>query len=801
MRRHRLDPVFAWFDMERYQVRRIAVDRAQPAARSAIADNVIRRPTARRPVARRSRQRANKSGGFMPVEVSVGPSVLTINHNSTFMVTNLNGEIAAESEQGVFASDTRLLSYYAISANSEPWVRLTSSATASYAARVFLTNPTIATEEGEIPAGTLALAMSRTIGEGIHEDLDVTNRGLAPVCFNLEIALRSDFADLFEVKAHRFVRRGRIATTWDDEHGELSTTYTNRDFYRELIYRPLNADSQPHYANGRVTWEIALDPGATWHSCCYYLFTEGEGRQAHAPIYGCYHDLGEDLATAEPAELPEPDQPQRQWREEATQLTSANEDIYRFYRKSVHDLGALRLYHHDFARDVWLPAAGLPWFATLFGRDSLIVGLQTMTVHRGLALGALGKLAHFQATKRDDERDAEPGKILHELRYGELAHFHTIPQTPYYGTADATILYPILLHETWKWQGDDTLLHTYRDVALRCLDWIDQYGDRDGDGFQEYQTRSSQGYENMGWKDAGDAVVYPDGSQVKAPKALCELQGYVFDAWLRMAEVFDRLGESERATALRRKAAGLRERFEAHFWCEEIGCYAYALDAEKQPVRTVASNAGHCLWSGIASEPHAARVVERLLEADMWSGWGIRTLSASNPAYNPFSYQRGSVWPHDNGIIALGFARYGFVAEAARVARDISEAASCFESYRLPELYAGIERQPPGTDALAAFPVQYLGANVPQAWAAGSVFHLLQALLGLYADAPHGQLQVDPHLPHWLPDLTLRGLRVGQAIVSLRFWREGERTRWEALEQQGSLTVVERPWRMCGVAT
>lgn len=737
----------------------------------------------------------------MPVEVSVGPSVLTINQSGTFMVTDLDSQIAAESEQGVFAGDTRFLSYYAISANGEPWVLLTSSATASYAAQIVLTNAALATEEGEIPAGTLALAIGRTVGEGIHEDLDVTNHGLAPVRFNLEIALRSDFADLFEVKAHRFVRRGRILTTWDDEQSELRASYANRDFLRTFSYRPLNGDSRPHYANGRVTWEVALAPGATWHSCCYYVLTEGE--QVRTPIYGCSHDLGE----AGSSEPPAPERLQQQWRDEVPKLTSANEDVYRLYRQSVEDLGGLRLYHHDSAPDVWLPAAGVPWFVALFGRDSLIAGLQTLPLHRGLALGALKTLAHFQAIERDDERDAEPGKIPHETRLGELAHFHAIPQTPYYGTADATILYLILLHETWKWQGDDALLRTYRDVALRCLEWIDQYGDRDGDGFQEYQTRASKGYENMGWKDAGDAVVYPDGSQVRPPKALCELQGYVFDAWLRMAEVFDRLGEPERAAVLRRKAADLRERFEASFWCEETGTYAFALDAEKRPVRTVASNAGHCLWSGIASDEHAARVVERLVDPEMWSGWGIRTLSAHNPAYNPFSYQRGSVWPHDNGIIALGFARYGYFAEAASVARDISEAARRFVSYRLPELYAGIERpqrQPSPSrlrpsPAAAAFPVQYAGANVPQAWAAGSIFHLLRALLGLHADAPHQRLQVDPHLPEWLPDVTLQDLRVGEATVSLRFWREGrdegERTRWEALERQGDLTLVERPWR------
>lgn len=723
----------------------------------------------------------------MPVEISVGPSVLTINQGSTFMVTDLDGEITGESEQGVFAGDTRFLSYYAISANGQPWIRLTSSATAYNVARIFLINDTIATEDGDIPAGTLGLSITRTVGEGIHEDLDVTNHGLTAVRFNLEVTLRSDFADLFEVKAHHFVRRGAIRTTWDNEHSSLRTSYANRDFLRAFTYRLLNCDVRPAYANGRVTWEIALAPGETWHTCCHYVLAEG--RRTRAPIVGCHHSLiaPEHIRR----EWQQRQRLQHQWRQQVTQLTSANEDIYRFYRQSVEDLGALRLHDLDFAPDIWLPAAGVPWYVAIFGRDSLIVSLQTLMLHRGLALGALKKLAQLQATGRDDERDAEPGKIPHELRLGELAHFHKIPHTPYYGTADATILYLLVLHETWKWQGDDALLRTYRDTALRCLEWIDQYGDRDGDGFQEYQTRSTRGYENMGWKDAADAVVYPDGSQVRTPKALCELQGYVFDAWLRMAEVFDTLGEPERATSLRRKAADLRERFEERFWCEEIDCYAYALDADKQQVRTVASNAGHCLWSGIATEAHAARVVERLLQPDMWSGWGIRTVSARNPAYNPFSYQLGSVWPHDNGIIALGFARYGFAAEAARVARDVSEAASRFQSHRLPELYAGIERQP---DTMATFPVQYLGANVPQAWAAGSIFHLLRALLGFHADAPHGRLQLDPHLPRWLTELTLRDLRVGRAAVSLRFWRERERTRWEILSQQGDLTIIEHPW-------
>jgi glycogen debranching enzyme len=712
----------------------------------------------------------------MPVEISVGPPLLTINQSTTFMVTDLGGGIADQTEQGVFAGDTRFLNYYAVFANGWPWIRLTSSPITYYAARVELTNPAIKTEEGEIPSGTLGLSICRTVGEGIHEDLDITNYGLRPVRFNLEIALRSDFADLFEVKSHEFVRRGRIETVWDPEQSEVRTTYTHRDFHRQFAYRLLNAGSPAHYANGRVTFEIALAPGAAWHTCAHYILA-GAG-QVRVPVYGCAH-LGEATDF---------DRLQAAWQEQASRLTSSNEELYRLYRQSVEDMGALRLYEHDLAPDAWVPAAGVPWFVTIFGRDSLIAGLQTLMVHPGLARGALKKLAEYQATETDDWRDAQPGKILHEIRTGEEAYFNRTPHNPYYGTADATPLYLILLHETWKWTGDGGLLREYRDTALRCLEWIDRYGDLDGDGFQEWRTRSPQGYENQGWKDAGTAIVYPDGSQVRQPKGTCELQGYVFDAWLRMAEIFDALGEPERARDLRRKAAELQERFEERFWCEDIGCYALGLDPDKRPIETIASNAGHCLWSGIATPEHAERVVRRLMESDMWSGWGIRTLSARNPAYNPFSYQRGSVWPHDNGIIAQGFKRYGCAEEAARIARDISEAASYFVSHRLPELYSGLPRRP-GT-----FPVQYLGANVPQAWAAGSVFHLLGAILGLRADAPRGRLYVDPALPDWLRDLTLHSVEVGRARLDLRCWREGERSRWDASVHEGTVEVVQTPW-------
>ena len=420
----------------------------------------------------------------------------------------------------------------------------------------------------------------------------------------------------------------------------------------------------------------------------------------------------------------------------------------------------------------------------LFGRDTLITSLQTMIVYPEFAAATLDVLGQLQAKKRDDYRDAEPGKILHELRYGELAYFKMIPHTPYYGTADATPLYLVALHAAWRATGDRALIKRHLPNAEACLAWIDKYGDRDGDGFQEYQTRSTAGLENMAWKDSGDSVMYPDGTLVRGPKALCELQGYVYDAWLRMAEVYDELDNKRRATTLRKKAAALFKKFNEAFWDEEFGFYAFALDGEKNKVLSVASNVGQCLWSGIIAPERAQTVVKRLMRKDMWSGWGIRTLSSDHHSFNPYNYQTGAVWPHDNSLIAMGMRRYGFAAEAAAVARDISGAASHFLLNQLPELYGGLQRDP------TSFPVQYLGANVPQAWAAGAPFLLLQAMLGLQQDAPRGKLYVDPALPNWLPDVTLTDLRLGRRRFDIRFWRDGDKTQWQVLK--GNRSMVAR---------
>jgi len=710
----------------------------------------------------------------MAMEVTVGPPVLTINNGDTFLITELDGSIANASDQGLYSRDTRYLSGYELYINGKRWTLLNSGAIAHYASQTHLVNPLVVTEEDTtILPGTVGLLLGRTLEDTLHDDIDIRNYSGKHVHFILEVLLRSDFADIFEVKAKELTRRGQIDTAWDSDRQELATRYARGDFHRSLIVR-LSCRTKAVYANGRIAFEINLQPGDAWRTCCKYdLEADGKLRAAHATCLEA-HDTTESAHSL------------ANWKQVTTQVTTPNEEFYRLYRQSVEDIAALRLPRDEEHPQELLVAAGVPWFVAVFGRDSLIASLQSIIVFPDFARGTLQRLGDLQATEVDAYRDAEPGKIPHELRRGELAHFRRVPHTPYYGTADATILYIITVLEAWKWLGDDFLFPHHKEVVLRCLEWIDRYGDRDGDSFQEYQTRSEHGYENMAWKDAGDSVVYPDGTLVKGPKALCELQGYVFDAKTRLAEAADYFGNPELAGRLRSEAALLQERFEERFWCEDIGYYAYALDGDKKPVKTIASNAGHLLWSGIVRPERARRVVERLLKPDMWSGWGIRTLSEENPAYNPFSYQNGSVWPHDNGIIAMGFKRYGFAREAAMVARDISEAASYFAFHRLPELYAGVKRE------AGSFPVQYLGANVPQAWAAGSVFHLLRALLGLDADAHLKELYVSPVLPRWLPEITLKKLRVGQARADLRFWREADKTRWEALAVEGELAIKER---------
>ncbi|MBV9533049.1 MAG: amylo-alpha-1,6-glucosidase, partial [Bradyrhizobium sp.] len=527
----------------------------------------------------------------MPFKVQVGPRQISIHQGQTVLVSEPDGQINWPSDKGLYFFDTRVISSWTVYANGEPFDLLNGGAITPYASRIYLTNRRIHTTDGIIPPRTLGLVVSRCIHGGMHEDLEITNYNTTRARFQLEIAMRSDFADIFEVKSGDIVRRGRITTTWSKL--QLRTAYRNGDFVRAVTVVPDQSQGEVEYANGRLSFEIILEPGEAWDCCLLYALDDGD-RHFAAPD-NCVDDherSGHHEALSD-------------WLQSVLKIRCSNEEFYRLYRQALEDMAALRLPIAGTDHMVFVPAAGLPWFVAPFGRDSLIVSFQNMLIYPDFARGTLDILGSLQAKELDDYRDAEPGKILHEIRYGELAHFKLIPHTPYYGTADATPLYLSTLHAAWRATGDKTLLDRHLETAEGCLSWIDNYGDRDGDGFQEYQTRSAVGYENMGWKDSGDSVVYPDGSLVKGPKALCELQGYVYDAWLRMSEVFDELGKSRRAADLRKKAAVLCERFNETFWDEGLGFYALALDGEKRKVLTVASNAGHCLQSGIVPTERA----------------------------------------------------------------------------------------------------------------------------------------------------------------------------------------------------
>ena len=706
----------------------------------------------------------------MPVEIKVGPPQLAIHQGFTVLVTNPDGGVSWPSDKGLYFCDTRLVSSYAVYANGAEWSLLNSGAPAFYGCRIYLTNGAFPSEGGDVPARAISFVLSRVVDGGLVEQHEITNHGRTAVTFNHEIAIRSDFADIFEVKAARIIRRGRISSTWSDDAHELTTRYSNGPFQRGLRIRA-SGDTPAVWVNGRLSFAIHLEPGATW--CGFLHLDVLDGDAVHPAPTDCV--VGEDGDGKQATDL-------TRWRAGTMHLTSSVHGFQALFEQAVEDMAALRLpIEQDGAIKV-VPAAGLPWFVALFGRDTLITSLQSMVLGPEFALGTLDVLAAWQATERDDYRDAEPGKILHELRRGELAALKLIPHTPYYGTADATPLCLVLRHATWKATGDAELLRRHLHTAQGCLDWIDHYGDRDGDGFQEYGTRSGQGYENVGWKDSGEAVVNLDGSLVHGPKALCELQGYVYAAWRGMAEAFTALGDPNRAAVLTAKADALHTRFNDAFWDDKGGFYAFCLDGTKAPVWTVASNPGHLLWSGIVPPERAARVAARLQQPDMWSGWGIRTLTCDNPTYNPYSYQNGSVWPHDNSLIALGCKRYGLHEAVNRIAEDVNRAASFFMQRQLPELYSGVPR------TQTNFPVQYLGANVPQAWAAGSVFAFVQAILGVEFDAPGGRLLVDPVLPDWLPDVTLHGLRVGAHVLDIAFRREEGGTRYTV--RRGDAGVV-----------
>jgi glycogen debranching enzyme len=668
---------------------------------------------------------------------------LTILEGSTFCICDERGDICDETG-GFFSRDTRFLSLLRLTINGQTPLLLSSGKVEYFSAAFYLRNPLAA----GLAQDSLAIVRERFVSDTMQDRIAVENVTPEPVSFELALEVASDFADIFAVKAHDFAlgdpRRAEplpepVPAAFDQRHRQFVLDDPGEERSRTQV-----AFSQPGEVDGSVLrYRIDLEPRGRWEVIVDVVPNSGERRAVARPIGS--QRFGEELARVQESLTA--------WQLRVPQLRASWDPLEHTFARSVSDLAALRMRggNHGIAR---LPAAGMPWFMTVFGRDTLITSLQTLLFGPELARGALEVLAELQAVEDDPGTDAEPGKIVHEVRQGKAARAWF---SRYYGTVDATALYLILLSEVWRWTDDTMLVTSLRKPAMRALAWIDEHGDRDGDGFVEYQKRSERGLDNQSWKDSGDSQRFADGRIASAPIAPAEVQGYVYDAKKRMAEIAREVWRDRHlAERLDKEADRLRKRFDQAFWVPERGgYYALALDGKKKKVDSLCSNMGHLLWSGIVPSPRVDAVVDQLMGNALWSGWGVRTMSTEDGGYNPLSYHNGSVWPHDNSLIAWGLMRYARWAEAQRIVQRMLEAAAFFD-HELPEVFAGLPR------SQTPFPIAYPTAARPQAWAAGTPVLLLQVLLGLQPDRRRQALDtIAPlELPSWAGSLRLSGVRV-----------------------------------------
>jgi glycogen debranching enzyme len=651
------------------------------------------------------------------------PPQTTVLDGSTFVVSETGGDIVAATEdpQGLFFQDMRHLSRWELQLNGRR-LRVLSVDTDGYDEAMFFLIPTTGTI---FHNPTMSVARRRRVGDGMVDEVTLTNHSTNEVRVQLGVVFDADFASIFEVKDGR-AKKGGIDRQADTHAVLLS--YEVEGFRRETRIEATGGE----FTEGSVLFTATVAAHHDWRTTVTVSVLASNQRP-----------------TPKTRRRPNMECSLEDWLERAPSLDTDCDDLRHAYRRALVDLAALRFYPPGVSGSV--PAAGLPWFMALFGRDAMIASYQALPFAPELARTTLLALAARQADDFDDFRDAEPGKILHELRHDDLTYLHQQPQSPYYGAADTTALFLILLDEYQLWTGDTDTALQLQPHALAALDWISDFGDLDGDGYIEYQTRNpTTGLANQCWKDSWNSIVHPDGNLATLPRATCELQGYAYDARIRAARLArDCWRDPELAEQLEVAAAKLKAQFNRDFWHRAGHFYALALDGAKQQVPTLASNMGELLWSGIVSDDHAADVVAHLMGPRLFSGWGVRTLAAGQPAFNPIEYHNGTVWPHDNALIALGLRRYGYAEEAARIAGAFIDACGYFD-HRLPETFAGFDR------AASKFPVRYPTACSPQAWASGAILAFLRVLLGLQPDGD--RLRCAPHLPPGIQAVTLRGI-------------------------------------------
>ena len=676
--------------------------------------------------------------------------MLTILEGSTFCICNELGDVGDDTS-GFFTQDTRFLSRLCLRVNGARPLPLSAGKVEYFSAAFFLRNPLA----GGLLQDQVSITRERFVGDAMQDVVTVDNHSMDVVAFELGLEFAADFADILSVKGHDFALGDPMSAA--PLPPPVPARYES-DENQFVFEDPLDGlrthvllSKHGRIDGSTVTYMVELDPRERWEVRVDVVpVMDGDPLPAKtvARRFGDERSRVRDSLAA--------------WQLRVPQLRAGWAELERSFGQSVADLASLRMRSTDESALVKLPAAGMPWFMTVFGRDTLITCLQTLLFGPELARNALEVLAALQAREDDPSIDAEPGKIVHEVRHGRAAENWF---ARYYGTLDATPLYLILFSELWRWTGDATIAEDFKAPALRALEWIDKWGDRDGDGFVEFEKRAPHGLDVQSWKDSHDSQRFHDGRIAHGPIAPCEVQGYVYDAKRRLAEIAREVWR-DRALAerLTRDADELRDRFDEAFWCDQRGgFYALALDGDKNRVDSICSNMGHLLWSRIVPPHRVDAVVDQLLGEGLWSGWGIRTMSEADAAYSPLAYHNGTVWPHDNSLIALGLAQYGRWPEAQRIVQRMLAAARHFD-YQLPEVFAGLRRSE------TPFPIAYPTAARPQAWAAGTPVLLLQVLLGLQPDVQRHRLEsVAPlELPHWVGSIRLSGVRAFETAWDVR---------------------------------
>jgi glycogen debranching enzyme len=676
---------------------------------------------------------------------------LVLKHDELYLVGETHADASRERATGLYLRDTRFLSLWSLRLNGVPLESLDARILAADRALVVGANGALLaggrlTEP--VPPRTVAVAQHVALDTALRVRVVLGNYAGRALPLDVSLAVGADFRDLFDIRGYfrgsrgAFLPLSRHATGFDLGYEDRSGAVARLAVDFSVPPSSLVAADDPVLPHATAVFAVDLDRGATWEVEVVLTPVPADDRPVLAAI-DTQRDVPARIATGQP------------W-------------VDRILDRAAADLAMLQTSF----RDGTLPAAGIPWYVAPFGRDSLITALQTLHVAPRRAVATLRILARLQGATVDPAREEEPGKILHEMRYGELAQLGEIPHTPYFGTVDATPLFVMLFAETICWTGDETLYRELLPHARRALEWIEEWGDRDGDGLVEYTAEAAPGARlvHQGWKDHFDSLNDADGRPVAGSIALVEVQGYVYAAYRWLADVAARFGGPHWANDLRRRAERVRRAVEERFWLPEVGFYAQALDAEKRPVAAITSNPGHLLYCGLPSPEHAAALAARLRQPDLDSGWGVRTLATGMPTYNPMSYHNGSVWPHDNSLIAAGLARYGDHAGLERITTALFAAADRIPGHRLPELYCGFARD----DAAAAdAPVPYPVSCSPQAWAAGSPFLIVRALLGLEPDPSSGGVRIAPHLPPWLDRVQLEGMHVLGHRFDLAVAREG----------------------------